>query len=202
MVVVGGMASIWGSVVGAALLSLLPELLARYEGSETIAVRSDSARDDDRHAARDRADARRRRSPARAGRHAEGRQPHQAVRRRRGRVGRELRRRRGRGPRGHRAERRGQDHALQPDHRRLPADRRVDRAATAPRSRGCRPRRSPAAASRAPSRTFSWAAGLFGDRERDARRASQAQLGASRGDDALAGPGREGTAASRRGAPS
>jgi branched-chain amino acid transport system permease protein len=36
MVVVGGMASIWGSVVGAGLLSLLPELLARYEGSETI----------------------------------------------------------------------------------------------------------------------------------------------------------------------
>jgi branched-chain amino acid transport system permease protein len=36
MVVVGGMASIWGSLVGAALLSLLPELLARYEGSETI----------------------------------------------------------------------------------------------------------------------------------------------------------------------
>ena len=36
MVVVGGMASIWGSLVGAALLSLLPELLASYEGSETI----------------------------------------------------------------------------------------------------------------------------------------------------------------------
>ncbi len=36
MVVVGGMASLWGSVAGAALLSLLPELLARYEGSETI----------------------------------------------------------------------------------------------------------------------------------------------------------------------
>lgn len=37
MVVVGGMASIWGSVFGAALLSLLPELLARFEGFETIA---------------------------------------------------------------------------------------------------------------------------------------------------------------------
>ncbi len=36
MVVVGGMASIWGSLIGAALLSLLPELLARYEGYETI----------------------------------------------------------------------------------------------------------------------------------------------------------------------
>lgn len=36
MVVVGGMASIWGSVFGAALLSLLPELLARFEGFETI----------------------------------------------------------------------------------------------------------------------------------------------------------------------
>jgi branched-chain amino acid transport system permease protein len=36
MVVVGGMASIWGSVFGAALLSLLPELLARFEGFETV----------------------------------------------------------------------------------------------------------------------------------------------------------------------
>jgi len=37
MVVVGGMASIWGSVLGAALFSLAPELLARFEGYETIA---------------------------------------------------------------------------------------------------------------------------------------------------------------------
>ena len=37
MVVVGGMASIWGSVVGAALLSLLPELLAGLDGFETVA---------------------------------------------------------------------------------------------------------------------------------------------------------------------
>jgi branched-chain amino acid transport system permease protein len=37
MVVVGGMASIWGSVLGAALLSLAPELLARFEGYETLA---------------------------------------------------------------------------------------------------------------------------------------------------------------------
>ena len=37
MVVVGGMASIWGSVLGAALLSLAPEALARFEGYETIA---------------------------------------------------------------------------------------------------------------------------------------------------------------------
>jgi branched-chain amino acid transport system permease protein len=36
MVVVGGMASIWGSVVGAALLSLLPDLLAHFEGFETV----------------------------------------------------------------------------------------------------------------------------------------------------------------------
>ena len=36
MVVVGGMASVWGSVLGAALLSLAPELLARFEGYETI----------------------------------------------------------------------------------------------------------------------------------------------------------------------
>jgi branched-chain amino acid transport system permease protein len=36
MVVVGGMASIWGSVLGAALFSLAPELLARFEGYETI----------------------------------------------------------------------------------------------------------------------------------------------------------------------
>lgn len=38
MVVVGGMASIWGSVVGAALMSLLPDLLARFEGFETVTV--------------------------------------------------------------------------------------------------------------------------------------------------------------------
>lgn len=37
MVVVGGMASIWGSVAGAVLLSLLPEALADFEGFETIA---------------------------------------------------------------------------------------------------------------------------------------------------------------------
>lgn len=37
MVVVGGMASIWGSVVGAALLSLLPEVLAGVDGFETVA---------------------------------------------------------------------------------------------------------------------------------------------------------------------
>jgi len=36
MVVVGGMASIWGSVFGAALLSLLPDLLAHFEGFETV----------------------------------------------------------------------------------------------------------------------------------------------------------------------
>jgi len=34
--VVGGMASVWGAVLGAALLSLAPELLARFEGYETI----------------------------------------------------------------------------------------------------------------------------------------------------------------------
>lgn len=37
MVVVGGMASVWGSVFGAALLTLLPDLLARFEGYETLA---------------------------------------------------------------------------------------------------------------------------------------------------------------------
>ncbi|NLH82088.1 MAG: branched-chain amino acid ABC transporter permease [Phyllobacteriaceae bacterium] len=37
MVVVGGMASVWGSVVGAALLTLLPDVLARFEGYETLA---------------------------------------------------------------------------------------------------------------------------------------------------------------------
>ncbi len=36
MVVLGGMASIWGSVVGAALLGLLPQLLAGYEGWDTV----------------------------------------------------------------------------------------------------------------------------------------------------------------------
>ena len=36
MVVVGGMASILGSIVGAALLTMLPQLLASFEGWETV----------------------------------------------------------------------------------------------------------------------------------------------------------------------
>lgn len=36
MVVVGGMASVFGSVVGAALLTLLPQLLSTFEGWETV----------------------------------------------------------------------------------------------------------------------------------------------------------------------
>ena len=56
MVVVGGMASIWGSVLGAALLSLLPELLARFEGYETHRVRRHPGADHDLPAARHRAE--------------------------------------------------------------------------------------------------------------------------------------------------
>ena len=37
MVVVGGMASTWGGVLGAVLLTVLPQLLARFEGFEMIA---------------------------------------------------------------------------------------------------------------------------------------------------------------------
>ena len=37
MVVVGGMASVFGSIVGAALLTLLPQLLSTFEGWETVA---------------------------------------------------------------------------------------------------------------------------------------------------------------------
>lgn len=37
MVVVGGMASIWGSLVGAVLLTALPQALATFEGWETVA---------------------------------------------------------------------------------------------------------------------------------------------------------------------
>jgi len=37
MVVVGGMASVFGSVVGAAILTMLPQLLATLEGWETVA---------------------------------------------------------------------------------------------------------------------------------------------------------------------
>lgn len=37
MVVVGGMASLYGSIVGAALLTMLPQLLATLEGWETVA---------------------------------------------------------------------------------------------------------------------------------------------------------------------
>lgn len=36
MVVIGGMASVYGSVVGAVLLTALPQLLARFEGWETV----------------------------------------------------------------------------------------------------------------------------------------------------------------------
>jgi len=36
MVVVGGMASVYGSIVGAAILTMLPQLLARFEGWETM----------------------------------------------------------------------------------------------------------------------------------------------------------------------
>jgi branched-chain amino acid transport system permease protein len=37
MVIVGGMASIAGSIIGAAILTLLPQVLSRFEGGETIA---------------------------------------------------------------------------------------------------------------------------------------------------------------------
>ena len=37
MVVIGGMASVFGSIVGAALLTLLPQVLATIEGRETVA---------------------------------------------------------------------------------------------------------------------------------------------------------------------
>lgn len=36
MVVLGGMASIWGAVIGAALLGVLPQFLAGYEGWDTV----------------------------------------------------------------------------------------------------------------------------------------------------------------------
>jgi len=36
MVVIGGMASIYGSVIGAVLLTLLPQLLVRFDGWETV----------------------------------------------------------------------------------------------------------------------------------------------------------------------
>ena len=36
MVVVGGMASVFGSIVGAAILTMLPQLLSTFEGWETV----------------------------------------------------------------------------------------------------------------------------------------------------------------------
>ena len=36
MVVVGGMASTYGAVLGAAILTILPQLLSRFEGFETM----------------------------------------------------------------------------------------------------------------------------------------------------------------------
>jgi branched-chain amino acid transport system permease protein len=37
MVVLGGMASVFGSIVGAAVLTLMPQLLSALEGWETVA---------------------------------------------------------------------------------------------------------------------------------------------------------------------
>jgi branched-chain amino acid transport system permease protein len=37
MVVVGGMASVFGSLIGALLLTILPQLLVTFEGWETVA---------------------------------------------------------------------------------------------------------------------------------------------------------------------
>jgi branched-chain amino acid transport system permease protein len=37
MVVIGGMASVYGSVVGAVLLTALPQALTAFEGWETVA---------------------------------------------------------------------------------------------------------------------------------------------------------------------
>ena len=37
MVVVGGMASVYGSVIGAVLLTALPQVLTTFEGWETVA---------------------------------------------------------------------------------------------------------------------------------------------------------------------
>ena len=37
MVVIGGMASVYGSLIGAMLLTALPQLLATFEGWETVA---------------------------------------------------------------------------------------------------------------------------------------------------------------------
>jgi branched-chain amino acid transport system permease protein len=36
MVVVGGMASVFGSIVGAVILTMLPQLLSTFEGWETV----------------------------------------------------------------------------------------------------------------------------------------------------------------------
>jgi len=36
-VVIGGMASIYGAIIGAALLTMLPQLLAAFDGWETVA---------------------------------------------------------------------------------------------------------------------------------------------------------------------
>jgi branched-chain amino acid transport system permease protein len=40
MVVIGGMASIYGSLIGAVLLTALPQALATFEGWETVAFGS------------------------------------------------------------------------------------------------------------------------------------------------------------------
>ena len=56
MVVVGGMASIWGSVLGAALLSLAPRTARAFRRLRDARVRRGPGGDDDFPAARDRAE--------------------------------------------------------------------------------------------------------------------------------------------------
>ena len=141
----GGVATVWGPVVGAVILIPLAEILpcrarrqdpghpgrrvrgrdragdphrARRPGAE--APRPACAADADRRAARAARRAHRRTCGAAGGRRgspAAGREGLAVVRRLAGGPGRELRSPQGRGARGHRPQRRRQDHALQPPER-------------------------------------------------------------------------------------
>ena len=135
MTILGGTSGLTGPVLGALIITLLPELLRGFRDFRTMmngailvvivlflpkgcGTRSASGNGSERSGAisRQRDD-------------AEARQRLQALRRPLGAAGRELRRSRRQGLRPDRPERRGQDDGVQPDHRPARADRRRDRVA-------------------------------------------------------------------------
>ena len=130
MVVFGGMASTFGAVVGAAVAHGAAAVADELQGLRDGGLRRDPDADDDLPAARRRADARGAAGGA-AVMSAVTLARRQACRKHFGGVQavarRDVRDPRGHGAFDHRAERRRQDDAVQPAHRRLRAERRAHR---------------------------------------------------------------------------